>query len=280
MIKKYLYSIVFALSLTFIPPGWLAAEPFFPVSGTDAQSLGRGGTFMATPPGKSSALGNPATLTPDGFFALGGEYLRTREAEKGTWVVSVVDTSSSMRGALNYYSDPQFAGFEKDLWGIALAQTLTPYLTLGENYHMGEYDPGTGNTRDLSAADLGILLNLGDHVSLGYVARNVYRSDSDLLDKSTGFGAAFDLPWTLLLTVDYEEVPIEGSEEDMRAGIEFRPFTWLIGRLGYQDLAGGTTCYTAGITYSDANGSLDAAVLYNKDTEKTDRIIIGFTMGM
>ena len=280
MEKRYFYSILFALSLTFILPGWSTADPAFPVSGTDAQSLGRGGTVIASPPGKSSALGNPATLTPDGFFALGAEYLRTRGADKGSWVASIVDTSSSVRGALNYYSDPQFAGFEKNLWGVAFAQTLTPYLTLGESFHMGEYAPETDSKQDLSAADLGLLLTLGGHVSVGYVARNLYRSDSDLLERTTGFGLALNLPWTLLVTVDYEEVPFEDGEEDKRAGIEFSPFTWLDGRFGYQDLAGGTIYYTAGITYSDVNGSLDAAVLYNKDTKKTDRIIIGFTIGM
>ncbi len=280
MDKRYFYSILFALSLTFILPGWLVADPAFPTSGTDAQSLGRGGTVIASPPGKSSALGNPATLTPDGFFALGAEYLRDREADKGTWVVSVVDTSSSVRGALNYYSDPQFTGFEKNLWGVAFAQTLTPFLTLGESFHMGEYTPETGSNRDLSAADLGLLLSLGEHVSLGYMARNLYRSDSDLLERTTGFGAAFHLPWTLLVTVDYEEIPFTGGEEDKRSGLEFSPFTWLTGRFGYQDLANGKIYFAAGVTYSDVNGSLDAAVLYNKDTKKTDRVVVGFTMGM
>jgi hypothetical protein len=280
MMRRYFYIIVFALSLSYTFPQRPAADPFFPSSGTDAQSLGRGGTVIATPPGKSSALGNPATLIPEGFFGIGAEYLRTRGTDEGSWVASIVDTSSSIRGALNYYSNPEFAGFEKNLWGVSLAQTLTPYLTLGESFHMGEYAPETGNNKDLSAGDLGVLLKLGGHVSLGYVARNLYRSESDLLERTMGFGAAISLPWTILVAVDYEEAPFSDGEEDRRAGIEFSPSSRFSGRLGYQDLVGGTIYYTAGLTYSDANGTIDAAVLYNKDTKRTDRIILGFTMGM
>ena len=111
-------------------------------------------------------------------------------------------------------------------------------------------------------------------------ARNLYRSESDLLERTMGFGAAISLPWTILVAVDYEEVPFSDGEEDRRAGIEFSPSSRFSGRLGYQDLVGGAIYYTAGLTYSDANGTIDAAVLYNKDTKRTDRIILGFTMGM
>jgi hypothetical protein len=278
--KKYICMFILTTVFALFPQGNLGADPTFPVSGTDAQSLGRGGTTIATPPGKSSALGNPATLTPAGFFALGAEHMRTRGTGEGTWVLSVIDTSSFVRGAFNYYSDSNFAGFEKNLWGVALAQTITPYLTIGESYHMGDYTPAPGDKDTLSAIDLGVLLDLGTYVSLGYVARNVYRSDSDLLDKTAGFGAAMALPWTILLAVDYEEVPFSGGENDMRAGVQFSPVKWLTGRLGFQDLADGTTYYTVGFTYIDANGTVDAAVLYDKEEERTDRIIIGFTMKM
>lgn len=280
MMKKIILLLAFVVFICLLPQGKPRAEPFFPVSGTDAQSLGRGGTNIATPPGKCSALGNPATLTPDGFFGLGAEYLNARVVSEESWVISVVDTSSSVRGALNYYADPKFTGFEKNLWGVALSQTLTPYLTIGESYHMGEYDPGTGKNESLAAADFGVLLDIGARVSLGYVMRNVYRNDDDRLEGSNGFGAAVELPWTILLAVDYEEVPFSGGESDMRAGIQFSPIKQLVGRLGFQDIVDETTYYTAGITYSDANGTIDAAVLYNTNTEKTDRVLIGFTIVM
>jgi hypothetical protein len=284
--NKLIPLIIAAVFLLLPPQEKLAAEPIFPFSSADAQSLGRGGTTIATPPGKCSALGNPATLTPDGFFALGAEYLRARGASEGSWVISVVDTSASVRGALNFYANPEFAGFEKNLWGVAFAQTLTPYLTIGESYHMGEYDPGTGKREDLAAADIGILLDIGARVSLGYVIRNVYNNDSDLLERNNGFGAAMELPWTILLAVDYEEVPFSEGENDLRVGIQFSPIKQLVGRLGFQDIvdrttfSGGTSYYTAGITYSDFNGTIDAAALFNRDTEKADRIIIGFTIVM
>lgn len=278
--KKYIIFIAAAAVLALLPHGNSGADPFFPVAGSDAQCLGRGGTSIATPPGKSSALGNPATLTPSGYFALGVEHMRTRGTEEGTWVVSIVDTSSSVRGALNYYSDPQFAGFEKNLWGIAFAQTITQYLTIGESYHMGEYAPVPDESDNLSALDLGVLMDLGSAVSMGYVARNVYRSDNDLLDRTAGYGISIQLPWTIILAVDYEEVAFSDGENDMRAGLEFDPISWLTGRLGYQDLAGGTTYYTLGLTYTDVNGTIDAAVLYDNEEERTDRIIIGFTMKM
>jgi hypothetical protein len=278
--KNHTRLILLLAAVAVFQPGNLNADPVFPLSGTDAQSLGRGGTSIATDPGKSSALGNPATLRPTGYFALGAEHMRTRGTDEGTWVISIVDTSSSVRGALNYYSDPQFAGFEKNLWGVALSQTISPNLTLGESFHMGQYAPEPDEKDNLSALDVGILLDLGSNVSLGYVLRNVYRSNSDLLDKTAGYGASVRLPWTILLAVDYEEAPYSGGENDMRAGIQFSPVKWLTGRLGFQDLADGTAYYTMGITYSDANGTLDAAVLYDKEAERTDRIIMGFTVKM
>ena len=280
MKRKSFQRFFLALSLLIILPASVDGDPFFPGSGTDAQCLGRGGTIMAVPPGKNSALGNPATLTPKGSFALGAEYLRAREADEGTWVISLVDTSSSIRGALTYFSDPGFAGFEKNLWGIAFAQALNSFLTLGEGFHTGEYEDSEGDGQRLSAADLGILLGLGERISLGYLARNVYRSDKDLLDSRSGFGAAFALPWDILLAIDIEDSPLKENDEDLRVGMEIRPLTWLACRFGYQDIAGQTTYYTAGVSYFDANGSLDAAILFNEETDKTDRIIIGFTMGM
>ncbi len=235
---------------------------------------------MAVPPGKASALGNPATLTAKGSFSLGAEYLRAREADQSTWVISLVDTSSSIRGALTYYSDPGFAGFEKNLWGIAFAQTPNSILTIGESFHMGEYEDSEGDGKNLSAADLGILLGLGDKISLGYLARNLYRSDKEILESRSGFGASFVLPWDILLAMDIEDSPSEGSKEDLRVGLEIRPLKWLACRLGYQDNAGLPTSYTAGVSYFDANGSIDLAILVNEETDKTDRIIVGFTMGM
>lgn len=235
---------------------------------------------MAVGPGKSGAMGNPATLTDGNYFSLGAEHLRARGAEKGSWVLSIVDTSSSIRGALNYYTDPDFAGFKKNLWGVAFAQTLNPHLTLGESFHMGEYEEFEGDSGNLSAADLGILLSIGKKISLGYLARNVYLSDKDLLERRSGLGAAVLLPWDILVAVDIEESPLGRDDEDLRVGAEFNPASWLACRIGYQEIAGGTTFYTAGASYIDANGSIDAAILYNEETGETDRIILGFTMGM
>jgi hypothetical protein len=280
MIRRHICLIMILAFVPVLSTAMASAQSFSPTSGTDAQSLGRGGTSIAAPAGKSSTFGNPATLTREGFFSVGAEYLRTRGTEEGTWVLSLVDTSSSVRGSLEYYTDPRFAGFEKNLWGVALAQTITPYLTLGESYHMGDYDPGTGKSKDLAAADLGILINIGARVSLGYVARNVYRSDNDLLDRSAGFGAALRLPWTILVVTDYEEMPFFDNKYDIRTGLQFRPLGWLTGRLGFQELADERTYYTAGLSYSDVNGTIDAAVLYNKDTRKMDQIVFGFSMKM
>ena len=268
-----------ALLCLFLFPAAAPGDPYFPGAGTDAQSLGRGGTIMAVSPGKSSALGNPATLTSKGSFSLGAEYLRERGADEGTWVLSLVDTSSAVRGALNYYTDPGFAGFEKNLWGIAFAQTLHPLLTIGEGFHMGEYEDIDADDRNLAAGDLGILLSLGERISIGYLARNVYRSDKDLLERTSGIGAALRLPLDILFAADLEERPFSGGDEDLRMGIEFKPLSRLLCRLGYQDLAG-TTYYTAGVSYIDANGSVDVAVQFNEETDRTDRVILGFTMGM
>ncbi|UCG38470.1 MAG: hypothetical protein JSV00_09890 [bacterium] len=271
-----------AAAAVLLCAGALAADPSsFPGGGFDARSLGRGGTGVATPPGPSSVLGNPATLTATGIFSLGADYVRSRDTSKGTWALSLVDTASSVRGALAYFTNPEFADFEKNLWGVAFAQSLTPYLTIGESFHMGEYEPDAapGEEKSLSGADLGFLLKMGGHISLGYVARNVYRSDSDLLEDSSAFGVSLDLPWTILFTADYEETPLT-DDHDLRAGVEFKPFKAVTARLGYQDLAGGTVYYSVGLSYSDPYGTVDAAILYNEETEKTDRVVIGVTMGM
>jgi hypothetical protein len=35
-----------------------------------------------------------------------------------------------------------------------------------------------------------------------------------------------------------------------------------------------------GITYTDINGTLDAAILYNDQTDKTDRVAFGLSIRM
>ena len=254
----------------------------FPSSGLDAKSLGRGGTAIATIPGVSSTFGNPATLTPDGYYILGLEYLDPKGAPNTSLGLSVVDTSSSIRGALSYYRDPEFADFQKELWGIAFSQILMPSFYLGESIHLGEYEPtaSPGSKEKLYAADAGLLYKLGDNVSIGYVAHNLFSSDRDVLEKYSGVGIGMMFPMSIYFTADYEEDPILTGESNLRTGIEFNPIERITGRFGFQDRADGSTYLSAGITYTDANGSLDAAILYNDETDKTDTVAFGLSMGM
>ena len=255
---------------------------FFPSNGLDAQSLGRGGTVIACPPGVWSAFGNPATLTPEGFFVLGVEYLDQRDTTENSWGLSIVDTSSSIRGALAYYKDPEFANFRNKMWGVSFSQTLMPSLYLGESFHTGDYEPDSspGTEESLSTVDVGLLYKMGSNVSVGYVAHNLFPNDSDLLEQYNGFGIGLQLPMTIYFAADYEEDPDQTSKSNLRTGIEFNPVKQITGRLGYQDLADGRTYLTIGITYTDINGTLDAAVLYNDQTDKTDRIAFGLSIRM
>jgi hypothetical protein len=242
--------------------------------------MGRGGTVIASPPGASSIFGNPATLVPSGSFSLGGDYVNDRNAI-GSWSASIVDTSSSIRGAFSYFWEPEFADFEKDMWGVSFAQDLTGSLVIGESFHRGTYEPELlpGTEENLWAIDIGVLFYLGDAVSLGYVSHNLF-DDSDVLEPFSGFGVAINLPWTMQLTADYEENPIFDQDYDLRAGLEFTPMPSISGRIGLQELHDGSSLYTAGISYMDANGTIDAAILYDNDEKRTQRVIFGLTMGM
>jgi len=259
------------------------ADPVaFPGSGLDAQSLGRGGTVIAAPPGVWSAFGNPATLTPEGFYILAVDHLDQRGSKDESWSLSVVDTRSSIRGALSYFKDPAFAGFLDGMWGVSFSQNLMPSLYLGESFHMGKYEPETSPGREerLSTADAGLLYKLGTKVSLGYVVHNLFPNDRDLLKRYSGFGLGLQLPGTFFFAADYEEAPDDGNERTLRAGIEFKPIKMITGRLGYLDHADGSTYVTGGITYTDMNGTLDAGVLYNDTTNKTDRVVLGLSIRM
>jgi len=254
----------------------------FPTSGLDAQSLGRGGTAIATLPGVSSTFGNPATLTPEGYYILGVEFLDPKDAPNTSWGLSIVDTSSAIRGALSYYRDPEFANFQKELWGVAFSQRLMPSLYMGESIHMGKYEPTAtpGSEETLYAADGGLMYKLGDNVSIGYVVHNLYASDRDILEQYSGVGIGMLLPMTIHFTADFEEDPIITGESNLRTGIEFNPMERITGRFGFQDRANGSTYLTVGITYTDANGSLDAAILYNDETDETDTVAFGLSMGL
>jgi len=272
------------MSVVFLLAGTAGADPSsFPSNGLDAQSLGRGGTVIACPPGTWSVFGNPATLTPEGFFVLGVDYLNHRDSPN-SWSLSILDTSSSIRGALSYYLDPDFGGFSNEMWGVAFSQTLLPSLYLGESFHMGDYKPilSPGTKESLNTVDVGLLYKVGPNVSVGYVAHNLFPDDPDLLEQYDGFGIGLQFPWTIYFTADYEEEsdPLLSGEKNLRTGIEFNPVKKLIGRLGYQDLANGSTYLTMGITYSDMNGTVDAAILYNEQTDKTDRVAFGISMRM
>lgn len=268
--------------ILFTSPAFGDDPTFFPSNGLDAQSLGRGGTVIACPPGVWSAFGNPATLTPEGFFVLDVEYLNQRDTTENSWGLSIIDTSSSIRGSLSYYKDPEFAGFRNKMWGVSFSQTLTPSLYLGESFHMGDYEPDSspGTEESLSTVDVGLLYKMGSNVSIGYVSHNLFPNDSDLLEQYNGFGIGLQLPMTIYFAADYEEDPDQTSKSNLRTGIEFNPVKQITGRLGYQDLADGSTYLTIGITYTDINGTLDAAVLYNDQTDKTDRIVFGLSIRM
>lgn len=274
-------TIISAIIL-FTSPAFGDDPTFFPSNGLDAQSLGRGGTVIACPPGVWSAFGNPATLTPEGFFVLDVEYLNQRDTTENSWGLSIIDTSSSIRGSLSYYKDPEFAGFRNKMWGVSFSQTLTPSLYLGESFHMGDYEPisSPGTEESLSTVDVGLLYKMGSNVSIGYVSHNLFPNDSDLLEQYNGFGIGLQLPMTIYFAADYEEDPDQTSKSNLRTGIEFNPVKQITGRLGYQDLADGSTYLTIGITYTDINGTLDAAVLYNDQTDKTDRIVFGLSIRM
>jgi len=279
-----LWRILTILSaVLFLSASLSLADPgAFPGNGLDAQSLGRGGTVIASPPGVWSVFGNPATLTPQGYYILALDHLDQRGARDESWSLTVVDTNSSMRGALSYFKDPGFAGFLDGMWGVSLSQTLMPSLYLGESFHTGKYEPESSPGREerLSTVDAGLLYKLGVNVSLGYVAHNLFPNDKDLLKRYNGFGIGLQFPMTISFMADYEEVPDSGSDMDLRAGIEFKPFKKITGRLGYQDLANGSTYMTGGITYTDINGTLDAAILYNDQTDKTDRVVLGLSIRM
>jgi hypothetical protein len=229
-----------------------------------------------------STFGNPATITPEGYSVLGVDYLDQKNAPKKSWSLSIVDTSSAIRGSLSYFKDPDFAGFRNEMWGVSFSQTLMPSLYLGESFHMGDYEPtlSPGTEESLSTVDAGLLYKVGSNVSVGYVAHNLFPDDRDLLEQYDGFGIGLQFPWTIYFAADYEEDPDLDGETNLRTGIEFTPIKKLTGRLGYQDLADGDTFMTMGITYTDINGTLDAAILYNDQTDKTDRIVFGISMRM
>ena len=271
------------ISAIILLAGSAGADPSsFPSYGIDAQSLGRGGTVIACPPGIWSTFGNPATLTPEGYYILGVDYVDKKDTPKNSWGLSILDTSSTMRGAVSYYTDPEFAGFKNEMWGVSFSQTLMPSLYLGESFHMGDYEPeaSPGKEKSLSAVDAGLLYKVGSNVSVGYVVHNLFPNDSDLLKQYNGFGIGLQFPMTIYFAADYEEEsdPLYNGENNLRTGIEFMPFKKITGRLGYQDLADGNTYMTMGITYTDMNGTLDAAILYNDQTDKTDRIAFGIAM--
>jgi hypothetical protein len=235
---------------------------------------------IASPPGASSIFGNPATLVPSGSFGLGGDFVNDRDYE-GSWSASIVDTSSSIRGAFSYFWKPDFAGFDNNMWGVAFAQDLTGPIVIGESFHRWVYEPDAapGTEESLWAVDVGLIFYLGESIKLGYVGHTLF-DDSDLLEPTHGFGLGMDLPWTINLTVDYEEVPSLGNESDLRAGLEFTPIPQITGRFGLQDLAAGNSMYTVGISYMDSNGTIDAAILYDNDEKRTQRVVLGLTMGM
>lgn len=276
--------MVIAAVVILATPAFGIDPSAFPSNSVDAQSLGRGGTVIACPPGVWSVFGNPATLTPEGFSVLGVDYIDQRDAPESSWGLSVVDTSSVIRGALSYFQDPDFADFINKMWGVSFSQTIMPSLYLGESFHMGEYEPtlSLGSEKSVNTFDAGLLYKVGTNVSVGYVAHNLFPDDRDILEQYNGFGIGMQLPWTIFFAADYEEEPdpLLDGEKNLRAGIEFNPIKKITGRLGYQDLAGGRTYLTLGLTYADVNGTVDAAVLYNDQTDRTDRVIFGLSIRM
>ena len=285
--KTLARALIYVLASILVSGPAFAADPSsFPSNSLDAQSLGRGGTVIALGPGIWSTFGNPATLTPEGFSTLGVDYLDHKDAPDTSWGLSVLDTSSSIRGSLSYYKDPEFgpefSDFRNQMWGVSFCQTLLPSLYLGESFHLGEYEPDSspGSVKRLTTVDAGLLFKLGSNVSLGYVAHNLFPDDRDLLQQFNGFGIGLQLPLTIFFAADYEEDPDLDGEVNLRTGVEFNPFKKLIGRLGYQDLANGDTFMTMGISYSEVTGTLDAAIRYNDQTEKTDRLAFGISIRM
>ncbi len=272
--------ITFAAAITAGPA--YCASLSFPAPGTDARSLGRGGTALATTGGASSVLGNPATLRHYGTFYVGGDFIRDRSAADGTFQYSVVDTKSKVRGALIYIGEPAFAGFENNLWGVAFAQSAGSTFVLGESFHSGDHINGTsGKTEAVSGLDLGFTLIPVPKLTLGYLARNVYRSDAVLSGRSSAYGITMKLPWGVSFAADLDETTnlTYPGERETRAGLVFSPLNALVLRAGYQDLAGNQTRYAFGLTYRDMNGTIDAAMLWDPDLDVMKRLVFALSIG-
>jgi hypothetical protein len=215
-------------------------------------------------------------LRPTGAFSLGLDYLTDQSVPQDSFVLSLTDAKSTLRGGGIFITNPEFAGFDDYLWGLALAQSLGTSLFIGQNFHSGKYgDPVSSGSKTLSAADAGVLWAISPKLFLGYVARNLYRSDKDLLDFRNGLGLSVGLPWTILLLMDYEESSLVPDKEDLRAGIQFAPMKSLSARLGYQDLADDQTYYTIGLSFGDQKGSLDIGASYSSERNEFDRVILG-----
>ena len=280
-------ALIYVLATILVSGPAFAADPSsFPSNSLDAQSLGRGGTVIALRPGIWSTFGNPATLTPEGFSSLGIDYLDQKNAPDTSWGLSILDTSSSIRGSLSYFKDPEFgpefSDFRNQMWGVSFCQTLFPSLYLGESFHLGEYEPDSspGSETKLTTVDAGLLFKPSANVSFGYVAHNLFPNDRDLLQQYNGFGIGLQLPLTIFFAADYEEDPDLDNEMNLRTGVEFNPAKKLIARLGYQDLADGNTFMTMGISYLELTGTLDAGIRYNDQTDKTDRVAFGISIRM
>ncbi len=254
----------------------------WPSGGLDPQSLGRGGTTIAIPSGPGAVLGNPAVQPADGevFFRL--DHYDTDDFD-GTFVVGMVDGRSKVRGSALYLNEGEAIGLDGAAWGVALAQSLGGSFQVGQAYRtaklLGE---------DVSTWDLGFVFTPVGGFTVGYVDRNI-AGDSDLLGHHTALGVRLDLPWTLTVAAEVEDLPFSFSGEDTRVGFEVSPLKDFTFRGGFQDIADrpdtladeSATLYTAGVTYSDPNGgTLDLGILWDSETEETVLVIIGLSFGM
>ncbi|MGM0597251.1 MAG: hypothetical protein ACQES9_09450 [Myxococcota bacterium] len=227
--NNQLAAFVFMLFFTFIISEVKAYEPWEHPGG--ARGLALGGGVIASGTGSDALVANPAAMSLIRSY-IWENYYSFSSFDKGhTGTTSLVDSYLNPKIAAGSYFTTTFAspeiyvdGTSKKLdekfmkGGLAVSMLLGKMFALGFNGYYYKFDREGSEERSFISLDIGMIVKIGEYLSIGAVAYDLISDHNDDHPWSYGGGVALSL-FKKQFLMEFDVV-MEGKEPWYKGGAE------------------------------------------------------------
>jgi hypothetical protein len=254
---------------------------------TGVRAMGMGEAFTGGPTGTGSLYLNPAGISALMMYSVETAYVYDQATGRNLLHASIVDGKSnpSLGGGIGYTfaisgQDAPLPDFRShDLYG-ALAFPIVPgWMLMGASVHYLNYDQFSKNLADGVTMDAGLLVSLGDVISVGAAARHLIDIDGAGFNREARFGLAFHSGSAQVGFDTLVDFAADGPQTSYMAGAEVMALQRLPIRVGYHyDGALEHHIISAGVGWRSELLGVDA--LYRQDVNERDNRMFGLAVNI